>query len=108
MKVCAACHSIGAGDLVGPDLKGLTAWRERGWLSRFLIDPQLMLLQKDPIALALDAKYPKATMPYLGLSETDVTDLLAYIDAQSERVDAAQTAKGPADICPLSAEKKRK
>ena len=88
LKACAVCHTIGNGDFVGPDLIDVTARRERDWLTRFLIDPQLMRLQKDPVALALDAKFPKALMPYLGLSEVDVDDLLAYIEAQTKRSDA--------------------
>ena len=85
LKACAVCHTIGNGDFVGPDLIDVTARRERGWLTRFLIDPQLMRLQKDPVALALDARFPKALMPYLGLSEIDVDDLLVYIEAQTKR-----------------------
>lgn len=97
LKACAVCHTIGNGDFVGPDLKDVSARRTRDWLTRFMIDPHRMRLQKDPIALSLDAQFPKATMPYLGLSEVDVTDLLAYIEAQSDRTDTAGTTTDPSD-----------
>src|SRR5215467_15602236 len=31
-KICAPCHTIGVGDRVGPDLRGVTQRRERAWL----------------------------------------------------------------------------
>ena len=76
LKACASCHTIGKGDLVGPDLKGLTARRDRAWLVRYMMTPSLMLAQQDPIALELDAKYQNATMPYLGLKEPDVASVM--------------------------------
>src|ERR1044071_2655749 len=33
---CSACHSIGQGDKMGPDLAGVTARRERTWLLRYI------------------------------------------------------------------------
>ena len=43
--------------------------------------------RKDPIAVELDARYPGVTMPYLGLSEADAEDLIAYIKART-KIDA--------------------
>ena len=80
VKACASCHTIGQGDFVGPDLQGLTARRERSWITRYLQAPNVMRAKKDPIAVALSAKFPGVVMPNLGLSETDVEDLLAYLD----------------------------
>lgn len=82
-KTCAACHQIGGGDLVGPDLKGVTQRREREWLARFLLAPDQMLERGDPIASELFAKY-KIPMPNLKLTERDAADLITYIDARSE------------------------
>jgi len=36
---CGACHTIGNGDRVGPDLAGVTTRRDRAWLSRYLAEP---------------------------------------------------------------------
>ena len=38
-KVCAACHTIGVGDKVGPDLRGVTERRDRAWLVSYLRNP---------------------------------------------------------------------
>ena len=88
VKTCASCHTIGQGDFVGPDLQGVTARRERSWLSRFLQAPNVMRAQKDPIAVALSARFPGVLMPNLGLSETDVGDLLAYLEFRTARLAA--------------------
>jgi protein SCO1 len=92
-KICAPCHTIGVGDRVGPDLRGVTQRRERAWLSRFIREPARMRAQQDPVALALAAKYPGVHMPTLRVSEIDAADLIAYIEAQTARLtDGAQDA----------------
>src|SRR5215470_17481312 len=82
-KICAPCHTIGVGDRVGPDLRGVTERRRHEWLTRFIRTPDKVLAEKDPIALALAAKFPGVRMPNLRLSETDVADLISYIGAQN-------------------------
>lgn len=37
---CASCHTIGGGALGGPDLKGVTARRDREWLIHFMLEPE--------------------------------------------------------------------
>lgn len=37
---CAACHTIGGGAIGGPDLKGVTARRDREWLIHFMLEPE--------------------------------------------------------------------
>ena len=85
MKACAGCHSIGGGDRVGPDLAGISERRRRDWLTRFISDPEKMRKEKDPIALALSAKYPVVRMPGIGVSEDEAADLIAYIDARQPK-----------------------
>lgn len=80
---CAACHTIGHGDSVGPDLLGVTHQRERGWLSRFIATPDKVLAEKDPIATALYKKFNQVQMPNLRLAETDATILIDYLEAQT-------------------------
>ncbi len=84
VKLCAGCHTVGRGDRVGPDLDGLTLRRSRAWITDFLIDPIKMRARKDPIALALAAKFPGVRMPYLQIHEGDAVDLISYIDAHSK------------------------
>ena len=64
---CSACHTIGNGDGIGPDLKGVTHARDRAWLSHFIRAPNELLEQKDSTATALFAKYKQLRMPNLRL-----------------------------------------
>jgi protein SCO1/2 len=77
---CAACHTLGQGDSVGPDLAGVTQQRERAWLERWLAEPEKMVAEGDPIIVALRARYKEVTMPNLHLSASDVAALLAYLE----------------------------
>ena len=75
---CAGCHSIGGGNLVGPDLKGITLLRDSAWLAKWIKSPNEVLASGDPIATALLAEYNNLPMPDLGLSDTEVAELIAY------------------------------
>ena len=83
---CAACHTFGEGDSIGPDLAGVTRVRDRAWLEGFIKAPDKMLAQNDPIATSLFAKYRQVVMPNLRLGDDDVAALMKYMDAQSAAV----------------------
>jgi len=83
---CAACHTIGRGDHLGPDLLGVTATRDHDWLARFIVAPDKVRAEGDPIALALRAKYKQVVMPSLDLGTGDAAVLIDYIDRQSRAV----------------------
>ncbi len=80
---CSVCHTIGQGDKMGPDLMGVTARRDRAWLTRYIMAPDQMLAERDPIAVALFEKYRSARMPNLRLSSSEVAALLSYVEARS-------------------------
>jgi len=92
-KLCAPCHTIGVGDRVGPDLRGVTERRDRAWLENFITHPDRMRAERDPDALALVAKFPGARMPALGLSEIDAGDLMTYLQAETDRLNHVQDAQ---------------
>ena len=100
IKTCAACHTVGRGDRVGPDLAGLATRRSRDWTVSYLMAPERMRQQGDPTALALATRYPTVRMPTLSLSSDDASDLIAYIDAMTyaataEARDAVAQSKAP-------------
>jgi protein SCO1/2 len=94
IKLCAPCHTIGAGNRVGPDLRAVTERRDRAWLTDFIRDPVKKLAENDPVALALASRFPAVRMPRLGITETDATDLLAYLRDQTSRLGVS--TPGPA------------
>jgi protein SCO1 len=81
---CSACHTVGKGEKLGPDLAGVTDRREREWLARYIADPVTLRDKGDPIASALYVKYRKIGMPYLGLGASDVEDLVTFLATRSK------------------------
>jgi protein SCO1 len=84
---CAACHSIGHGDKIGPDLRGVTKIRDRAWLLRIIQKPDEMLAEKDPIVTALLTKYKQVQMPNLRLGDGDVSALMIFLESQTAALD---------------------
>ncbi|PWB45363.1 MAG: electron transporter SenC [Candidatus Methylomirabilota bacterium] len=94
---CAICHTLGKGSGMGPDLAGVTSRRERDWLARYLLAPDRLRADGDPIATELAAKYPSFPMPNVGLTHEQVSDLLDYLAAHdAARQGAQRTDSSPA------------
>ena len=81
---CQACHTIGGGPAVGPDLKGVTTRQTREWLTRFILDPQKVVDSGDPYARQLVAAADGFVMPPLDdpLPQGFIHQLFDYIEAQ--------------------------
>jgi mono/diheme cytochrome c family protein len=81
---CASCHSIGGGALVGPDLQGVTAKKDRAWLIEFITNPQAMIDKGDAYAVKIYKEWDETDMPdYEELGRDNIESLLAYIESQS-------------------------
>src|SRR5947209_3382487 len=93
---CSACHTIGRGDKVGPDLQGVAAVRNRKWLTRIIAEPDKLLAAKDPLAMALFRKYNRIQMPNLRLSGDDLTAVIEYLNSQSPASTVNKTKPAPA------------
>jgi protein SCO1/2 len=90
---CAACHTIGHGDKIGPDLLGVTNVRDHGWLARFISTPDKVLAEKDPIATALFKKYKGVNMPNLRLADEELHSLIDFLERQSAAHDKESTTE---------------
>ena len=74
---CLACHSIGSGKKLGPDLANVTKRRTDAWLKNWLKDPDKML-KSDPDAMALLKEYNNLPMPNQNLGDAEIKQYLAY------------------------------
>jgi mono/diheme cytochrome c family protein len=89
-NICGACHTIGKGKLIGPDLKGATDRHDRPWLHNWIRSSTAMIESGDPDAVALFAENNNVLMPdqpYLDESQVDA--LLDYIAEKSVQLSAA-------------------
>ncbi|HZD05848.1 MAG TPA: SCO family protein [Longimicrobiales bacterium] len=86
---CSACHSLGHGDKIGPDLLGVTGRRDRAWLARFIQKPDELLAAGDPTARALFEQYQQVRMPNLRLGPGDVAALIRFLEAQTTAQEGA-------------------
>lgn len=84
--VCAACHSLGKGKLVGPDLMGVSSRLENEWLLSFISSSQTMVNSGDPYAVKVFEENNKIPMPdnaHLGAEK--IQDVIYYITDESKK-----------------------
>src|SRR6476660_5101201 len=100
-KKCGACHTVGQGDKIGPDLAGVADTSNRDWLMRKIQHPEQLLAEKDPITMALSEKYGHVNMPNLRIADDDANYLIGYLVSRTsvlQRQARAQNAiTKPAD-----------
>ncbi len=77
---CAKCHTIGRGDRVGPDLRGVSDRHEREWIINFIMHPG-DYLDTDPAARELLRKYNGVRMEETHLTRAQVEDALEFVKA---------------------------
>ncbi len=82
---CAKCHTVGRGDRVGPDLKGVAERREKAWVIGMLTKTE-WYLDNDAQAKELLKKFNGVRMENPGLSQAQAEGLLSYL---------AEASKGP-------------
>src|SRR3990167_2837865 len=99
-RSCAACHSIGGGRLVGPDLKGVNDKRPEDWLLKFIKSSQKLVKSGDKTAAALFEEFNKMPMPDQALSDNQIKKVLAHI---KETGGSAAAGKETAALPPQAA-----
>lgn len=82
-ETCFACHSIGEGPGVGPDLENVHERRDREWLARWIADP-LGMAESDSIGQRIFAEWNNVPMAPSLLSEEEINQVIDYIIAVSE------------------------
>jgi len=92
-RKCSACHTVGRGTLVGPDLKGVTDRRSRGWLSAWIASPGALIAAGDAAAIALADKFKPLLMPAMGLRADEIVALVEYLAAGGPEADARRARR---------------
>jgi len=80
---CFACHTIGGGRLVGPDLLGVNERRSQAWLEEFIKSAQSMINNGDAEAVALFAEFNQMPMPDAVATDEQIRQVISYIEMQS-------------------------
>ena len=74
---CTACHTIGSGRLVGPDLAGVTQRRPDAFVIGMIVNPDSMLANNDDAKALLGEYYTPMTNQ--GVTVEDAEALLAFL-----------------------------
>jgi nitrite reductase (NO-forming) len=91
---CLACHSVGEGRKLGPDVAGVTKRRTDAWLARWLKEPEKMLVT-DADARALLKEYNNIPMPNQSLGDAEIRQYIKYFHwIDSQPAGAAKAAGG--------------
>ena len=100
---CKACHTIGGGQLVGPDLKGISEKRDEVWLIKFIQNSTELIQSGDALAKQVFEENSNIPMPPHALTDEQVKGVLLYI-ANDGKLSAEEIAKAEAEAATKTAE----
>jgi mono/diheme cytochrome c family protein len=101
---CVACHSIGKGRLVGPDLAKVDDRRSEEWLFKFIKSSQTLIKSGDKDAVALFAEFSQIIMPDQDLSDEQIREILAFIKTAVGSTSETSPATADANTKPSAEE----
>lgn len=81
---CSACHTVGGGRLVGPDLVDIQSRRSDEWIKSFIKSSQTVIKSGDKYADSLFKAFNEMPMPdHPSLTDEQITGIIAYISDKS-------------------------
>lgn len=83
---CTACHTVGGGKLIGPDLANVQVRRTEEWIIKFVQSSQSVIKSGDTTAVAVFNQHNKVVMPDQDLNDNQIKSIVAYIAANSPDV----------------------
>ena len=99
--ICIACHTIGGGRLVGPDLKDVDKKQSDKWIKAFIKSSQDVIKSGDKTATALFAEYGSIVMPdQPTFTDAQISSIITYIKSKGtpkEDVAADKDSKSKKD-----------
>jgi len=94
-QTCAACHTVGGGKLVGPDLQGVNQKRTEDWIVNFVKNAaDFGAKDADAKAMITEYGYP---MPSQNLADGDIKAIVTYIAANSPTEEVAEEGTDPVE-----------
>ncbi|MBK6522174.1 MAG: c-type cytochrome [Bacteroidia bacterium] len=106
-QTCGACHTIGKGKVVGPDLMNVHKKRKEEWIIKFVKGSQAFIKSGDADAKAIFDEFNGMVMPDQPLKDEDIKAVIAYIGAQSDGAavsepvaDASAKKETPSTVTP--------
>jgi len=94
-KLCSACHTIGGGRRVGPDLQGVNDRHPPEWQLKWVASSQGLVRSGDPAAVALFHEF-NIPMPDVALPPDEIRAVLEYIRGGGQAKAAVVEAPAPA------------
>jgi len=85
---CTQCHAINE-QVVGPALAGISKRRPITWIIPWIKNSSKLVASGDEYAVAINNKFQKQQMPSFGLSDKEITSIVAYITSQEGQPAAA-------------------
>ncbi len=100
-NTCGACHTIGKGRLVGPDLSGVTTKRSETWLLTWVKSSTAFIASGDADAKTIFTQFNNIPMPDQKLSDAEMKAVFTYISGKSPvtsaTTDTSKAAEPKAD-----------
>ncbi|AMJ68230.1 cytochrome C [Hymenobacter sp. PAMC 26628] len=87
---CTQCHAVNE-QVVGPALGGISKRRPITWIIPWIKNSAKVVASGDEYAVALYNKFQKQQMPSFGLSDKEITSIVAYITSQEGQPATAVT-----------------
>ena len=78
-KNCIACHTIGSGNRVGPDLKGIEDKQSIDWIGEFILSSEKLINSGDKDAIESFEKFNKIKMQNFDFNPGELSELINYI-----------------------------
>lgn len=94
---CSACHTVGRGKLIGPDLANIQTRRTEEWIIKFVQSSQSVIKSGDSTAIAVFNQHNKIVMPDQDLTANQIKSIINYITTNSPDASNPNT-KTPAQI----------
>ncbi|WP_207426561.1 cytochrome c3 family protein [Pedobacter sp. SYSU D00535] len=91
---CTSCHAMSR-VVVGPALKGINQKYDEAWLIKWIKNSQALVAAGDPAAVKVFNEYNKVVMTaFPELSDDDIRNILAYVEAESNKPEGAAAGTG--------------